>query len=418
MKRKAWVIGFSLWLSGAAAIASGVRFGSGAHPDEVRAAKSSADIQKEIDESNKKQQSAQEEKEQLEKEIAAMEKEKKDMLSYIKKLDDKQQELSDKIQENTDDIEKTEKEVRRLRREREKASEEKNRQYDTMKKRIKYMYENGKDGYLEMLMESRSLSELFNRTEYITKVNDYDKSLFENYQKLEDRIQAAENEIRKDLDDLTALRESLQVKKSSMDSLIAKKEQEMKEFQASLAHKNDTLDETEKLIAKQEEELEQLMAAQRAAAEREQRELEKRRSPGDEPSAPSSGGFGWPLTVSGRISSYFGYRSAPTAGASFYHKGIDIAVPVGTGVIASKGGTVITASYSSSAGNYVAISHGGGVYTYYMHCSSLKVRVGQRVSRGQKIALSGNTGISTGPHLHFAVFAGGSYVNPLSYVSR
>ena len=64
------------------------------------------------------------------------------------------------------------------------------------------------------------------------------------------------------------------------------------------------------------------------------------------------------------------------------------------------------------------MSHGGGVYTYYMHLSSLKVSEGQSVKKGQRIALSGNTGISTGPHLHFAIYAGGAYVNPLNYVSR
>ena len=100
------------------------------------------------------------------------------------------------------------------------------------------------------------------------------------------------------------------------------------------------------------------------------------------------------------------------------HKGIDIATPTGTIVRAAKAGTVVTATYSASAGNFVAIYHGDGVYTYYMHNSSLRVSVGEKVTRGQTIALSGSTGISTGPHLHFAVYAHGSYVNPLNYVSR
>ena len=78
----------------------------------------------------------------------------------------------------------------------------------------------------------------------------------------------------------------------------------------------------------------------------------------------------------------------------------------------------MTASYSSSAGNYVAIYHGDGVYSYYMHCSKLSVGVGEEVSRGQQVALSGNTGISTGPHLHFAIYANGAYVDPLNYVSQ
>lgn len=88
--------------------------------------------------------------------------------------------------------------------------------------------------------------------------------------------------------------------------------------------------------------------------------------------------------MSGRITSYFGYRTSPTAGASSNHKGIDISVPVGSTVVAAKAGTVVTAAYSASAGNYIAISHGDGVYTYYMHCSSLAVSSGAKVSQGQK----------------------------------
>jgi len=445
------IVGFVLWLLGAVLIAGGGRSGIlvGDNPVSIQAAKSSGDIQKEIDDRNEEQQSAEEEKRQLEEEIAAMESEKKDTVSYLKSLDDKQWELSERMQSNRDSIKSAKREVRKLRQEKKKAGAEKKKQYDTMKKRIKYMYENGSEGYLELLAGSRSLSELFNRAEYVTKVSNYDKNLLSEYQKLQVKIQKAEEKIQKNLKNLTDRRKSLQVEKSSMDQVVAKKEREVKRLQNLLSDKSDALKDTEVLLASQEEELEKLMAAQRAAVEREeaarkaQDEKEEKakeekpgvtpgnksstRKPGNQKTATpapdsrkpvSSERYCWPLTVSGRISSYFGNRTSPTAGASSYHKGIDISVPVGTGVLAAKSGTVVTAAYSSSAGNYVAISHGNGVYTYYMHCSSLGVREGQQVTGGQRIAQSGNTGISTGPHLHFAVFAGGSYVNPLNYVSR
>lgn len=441
------ILGLSLWLCGAGWIAwSGERFPLGRVPVSIQAGKSSGDIQKDIDENNKKRQSAEEEKRQLEKEIAAMEQEKKDTLAYLKSLDDKQGELSEKIQNNRESIRTARREVRKLRQEKKKAASEQKKQYDTMKKRIKYMYENGNEGYIELLIESHSLSELFNRAEYVTKVSDYDRRLLHTFRQLQEKIQRAEEKIQKNLTALTAMGESLRVEKSSMEALMAKKEQQVKEYQNLLADKGDSLKNTEALLDSQEKELENLMAAQRSAAEQEEAARkarqkkadaakknsgDKKKHPENDNSQPAtattppgnkqpvtSGGYLWPLTASGRISSYFGYRNSPTAGASSYHKGIDISVPVGTGVLASKAGTVVTATYSSSAGNYVAISHGNGTYTYYMHCSSLKVRVGQQVSRGQRIALSGNTGISTGPHLHFAVFAGGSYVNPLNYVSR
>lgn len=120
--------------------------------------------------------------------------------------------------------------------------------------------------------------------------------------------------------------------------------------------------------------------------------------------------------VWGRLSSGFGRRKAPKRGASTYHKGIDLAVPIGTAVMASRGGTVTRAGWGSGYGYVVYIQHPDGVSTRYGHLSKVLVKVGQTVSQGQKIALSGNTGVSTGPHLHFEVLIGGSQVNPLNYL--
>ena len=119
----------------------------------------------------------------------------------------------------------------------------------------------------------------------------------------------------------------------------------------------------------------------------------------------------------GRISSYFGYRNAPTAGATTYHRGIDWAVATGTSVMASSGGTVTQAGWSGSYGYMVLITHPGGTQTRYAHLSRILVSVGQTVSQGEVIAKSGNTGRSTGPHLHFEILINGTPVNPLNYVS-
>lgn len=121
--------------------------------------------------------------------------------------------------------------------------------------------------------------------------------------------------------------------------------------------------------------------------------------------------------VSGRISSGFGKRNAPTKGASTYHKGVDFAVPTGTAVMASCGGTVIRAGWGSGYGYCVYVQHPDGRVTRYGHCSKVLVKTGQSVSQGQKIALSGNTGVSTGPHLHFEILINGSQVNPLKYIN-
>lgn len=121
--------------------------------------------------------------------------------------------------------------------------------------------------------------------------------------------------------------------------------------------------------------------------------------------------------VSGRLSSQFGKRKAPKKGASTYHKGLDFAVPTGTAIRASSGGVVTRAGWGSGYGYCVYIRHPDGKETRYGHCSKVLVKAGQSVKQGDKIALSGNTGVSTGPHLHFEILVGGVQVNPFKYLN-
>lgn len=123
----------------------------------------------------------------------------------------------------------------------------------------------------------------------------------------------------------------------------------------------------------------------------------------------------WPCS-SYRITSYFGYRTSTMRGMTSNHQAVDIGCPIGTSVWASCGGTVVHAGWMSSYGYCVFINHPDGKQTRYAHLSKILVSKGQSVSQGQKIALSGNTGVSTGPHLHFEMRKGGVPVNPLNYV--
>ena len=117
-----------------------------------------------------------------------------------------------------------------------------------------------------------------------------------------------------------------------------------------------------------------------------------------------------------KLTSPFGERDAPTAGASTFHKGVDLAGPEGTPIYASRGGTVTIASYSNSGGFYVTINHGDGSSSSYLHMTGYTVSTGQRVSAGQLIGYMGSTGISTGSHLHFSIYYQGVAVNPAHYV--
>ena len=126
----------------------------------------------------------------------------------------------------------------------------------------------------------------------------------------------------------------------------------------------------------------------------------------------------WPLPSDHTIYSYYGYRVAPTKGASRFHKGLDIGGAKGSSIVSVLSGTVSKVSYSSSAGNYVEVSHGNGVVTRYLHCSKILVKTGQYVDQGEKIALVGSTGTSTGPHLHFSLVMNGKSVDPYPYLKR
>ena len=394
-------------------------------------------MESEIQDANKEKQSLEQEKKQLESEIAAIEAKKDNVVDYIQIMDEKLTNLSEKIERNQEERSKVKARIRILRKEEKKAKADKKKQYDTMSRRIKYIYENGNTGYLEILFGADSLSDLFNRAEYVSKVTGYDRQMFKNYQKVCEKLVKSKKQLNEKLTRLAELRDSLQLEQNSVNTLVEKKTAELSRYQLLADDKTSQLNRNHSLLKQQEESLEQLMEEQRKQAEdaeKKKQAAQKNKSQSTTDSSKNThnsgtnnnitrhtvtvGGYGWPLSVSGRITSYFGYRNAPTAGASSYHKGIDISVPSGSSVLATKSGTVVTSTYSSSAGNYIAISHGNGVYSYYMHCSKRLVGVGTKVSKGQKIALSGNTGISTGPHLHFAIYANGSYADPLNYVSR
>ena len=120
--------------------------------------------------------------------------------------------------------------------------------------------------------------------------------------------------------------------------------------------------------------------------------------------------------VTGTITSRYGKRSSPGGIGSTNHKGLDIAASAGTPIYAVAAGTVTFSGSRGELGNLVIVNHGNGVETYYGHCSKLKVSKGQKVNAGDKIALVGQTGSATGPHLHLEIHINGKVVNPQKYV--
>ncbi len=116
------------------------------------------------------------------------------------------------------------------------------------------------------------------------------------------------------------------------------------------------------------------------------------------------------------ITSHYGWRVHPITGEKDYHKGIDVGLPLGTEIRAGFDGAVVEVGYDADGfGNYVVIENDNGVQAKYAHCDSISVTNGQSVIKGDVIATAGNTGSSTGPHLHFEVVRNGQYLNPLFF---
>ena len=366
------------------------------------------------------------EKKKTEQELKNLEGLKSDTTAYVKKLDSSLESIGNELSKLNDDIDAKEKQIDTTKQELFEAKETEKSQYESMKLRIKYMYEKGDSTYVDLLMEAGSLSELLSKAEYITKISSYDRQKLDEYAATKEKIAEKEKALEGEHAELLTLQDETEAKQASVEKLLAAKQTELRNYETKIASAEGQISEYAKSIEAQENQIKSIEAEIKRKEEeaRKKAEEEKKKAAAANKAAQtyktvSLGdiSFTWPCPASGRITSGFGSRKSPTKGASSNHQGIDISAPTGTSIVAAAAGEVVIATYSSSAGNYVMISHGGGVYTVYMHASSLLVSQGQSVKKGQTIAKVGSTGYSTGSHLHFGVRVNGSYVNPTKYVS-
>ena len=307
------------------------------------------------------------------------------------------------------------------------------------KERIRAMEEDGSITYWSVLFKASNFSDLLDRLSMIDEIASADR------RRLQELHQAAE-EVSVAQVALEAEKEELQVVKEEMDAaqtVLDEKRAEADALLAELVEKGFELDET---YAQMEEE-EAAFLKEIAAKEKEYTEAKRREwiqymstyvtvPPATQPDAnggttssggsnsgtnsgtSSSGSSKWLVPCAYTyVSSAFGGRDAPTAGASTYHEGVDLAAPEGTPIYASRTGIVKEATFGRAAGYYVKIDHGDGFRSIYMHMTRYTVRSGQAVSAGQVIGYVGSTGTSTGNHLHFGISYNGSYVNPAHYVN-
>ena len=270
--------------------------------------------------------------------------------------------------------------------------------------RIRVMYENGDTTYLEVLLSSEDFSDMLTNMEIVSQIMDYDKRIVEEYKALKAQIEtqkAALESDRKDkqdyADDLEQAYEEIEAQKKEYKALKAKVDSDLALKKA----------EAERMLREQDEINDEIAALSR----------QETAASGGGGGKVYSGSLVWPCPSYSRISSQYGYRTHPISGTRKLHKGLDIAASSGNPVIAAASGTVVKSYFSSSYGNYVVISHGGGLMTAYAHMTRRLVSAWQTVAAGQQVGTVGSTGNSTGPHLHFEVYVGGSTTNPMNYFS-
>ncbi|MBR4720608.1 MAG: peptidoglycan DD-metalloendopeptidase family protein [Clostridia bacterium] len=269
-----------------------------------------------------------------------------------------------------------------------------------LKKRMKVIYESGTESYLELILKSTGIADLFTRIAVVESILKHDNNIMDNY--------------RNDIAEIAAAKEVVEKEKNEQveaKSILAEKQNQIKAKQAESQKIIDALSKDINELKKQE-------AEQEKAEKQLQSQINAALKSSSQQSVTYSGNgkFGFPLTSYTRISSTYGYRIHPITGTKKLHTGIDYAAPYGTSILAAEDGVVLTSGWNSGYGYCVTINHGGGYVTLYGHCSSLLVSAGQKVTKGQTIAKVGSTGNSTGNHLHFEVRVNGSTVNPAGYL--
>lgn len=320
---------------------------------------------------------------------------------------------------------------------------------ENTKDRIRAMEEDGSISYWEVLFKANSFSDLLDRMNMVEEIAASDQRRLKALGEAAENVEEAQEALELEKADLQVTKEEMDTTQAELD---AKREEADALIQELLA-KGMELEELEALFEEQEraflEEIRQQEVAYSAAKQREYEEWLATSETTQPPTQATTGGTtnnsgntnsgttnnssgtnsgtnsgsattgtSWIVPCSyTKLTSPFGNREQPTAGASTYHQGVDLAAPAGTPIYASRGGQVSAATYGSAAGYYVKINHLDGFSSIYMHMTNYVVSAGQNVSQGQLIGYVGQTGVATGDHLHFGILYNGAYVNPANYVA-
>ncbi len=280
----------------------------------------------------------------------------------------------------------------------EKSKEKYNNQKDLLEKRLVTMYELGETSFLDILLNSKSLSDFLSNYYLINEIANADVELLESVERekiYNKELTSILEEKRNTLEESRKTREKNAIALENMsvirNSRIAQLSEEEADLQRKIEEYQNQINEIEKEI--------RVLALSRIS----ERYV--------------GGSMAWPVPGYTRITSQFGMRTHPITGIYKLHTGCDIGAPMGAEFVAANDGVVSYAGWNGAYGNMVIIDHGGGITTLYGHGSAILVSTGQTVEKGQPVLKVGSTGYSTGPHAHFEVRINGEYVQPLDYIT-
>lgn len=322
--------------------------------------------------------------------------------------------LNAQLAETSARLEKKQKEL-------EEAKKVKEEQYDTLKKRIRIMYEYGNSGYLEVILGADSFSDFLTRIEYANRFMKHDNELLAQYAEAERIINENVISIEADKQKIEELQAQQTTKQQELDSKIKQKTAIVKQLDSNAATYEAQIADLEQ----QDKNVQALIQKAQAAAA----EAARAAQTAQQSTTISRGNAGKVYNSDGRHFQYpvpayqgyspnsgYGYRGSPISGKQEFHTGLDLKATLNTDVVAAEGGTVIYAGWRGGYGKCIIVDHGGGYSTLYAHNNVLYASVGQQVSRGQVISGAGTTGYSTGVHLHFEVRVNGQHTNPTGYI--
>lgn len=315
-----------------------------------------------------------------------------ELLAQVSELRNKEAVVAKELKQTIADLSAEKKRLEKLRKRYDAA-------LDTLAARMVAIYEQDEPDLITVVLNSDGFSDLLERYEYLKAIQEQDEAISVRVHELRDASEQTVKNIREK-------RGMIEQKKKELEEARAELEAREAELDAVRAQKQGALSEVEENIQELHGDLSDLQG-QIEAQIRAAQQPAGQPMPGPMP-GPSPSGYIWPL--SGPVTSPFGPRWGRM------HEGIDISVSVGTPIYAVASGRTLLAAYTGGYGNYTCVDHGGHISSCYAHQNGFATSVGESVTQGQIIGYSGNTGNSTGPHLHFEIRVNGAAVDPLGYI--